>query len=165
MSFSEDIDRALTLLRARGRVSRGAIALELGIDAAYVQSICDEIVNVLQLASDDGKGILAALLPHDDGLRPQSRSVLREGRAASAAERRLLTFMFCNVASSTPLATQLDPEDLRELMLKYQSVCSTAIERYEGHISQWVGDGAFTYFGFPAAHDDDAVRAVPRSRI
>jgi class 3 adenylate cyclase len=134
--------------------------LELGADADYVQSIRDEIVEVLQLASDDGKGILTALSPDGDRFRPQEGSAIPRSRATRAAERRLLTFLFCDVVSSTPLSTRLDPEDLRELMLKYQSVCSTAIERFDGHISQWVGDGASMYFGFPEAHDDDAVRAV-----
>ena len=55
---------------------------------------------------------------------------------------------------------RLDPEDLRSLMLSYQSACGTAVERFDGHISQWVGDGAVMYFGFPEAHDDDAVRAI-----
>jgi class 3 adenylate cyclase len=152
LSFSEDIDRALRLLRARGRVSLRAIALELGVDAEYMRSIRDEIVDVLQLAHDDGKGVLTAMSPDVDGLKSLDRT--------PGAERRLLTFLFCDVVSSTPLSVRLDPEDLRELMLKYQSVCSSAIERFDGHISQWIGDGVFTYFGFPKAHEDDAVRAV-----
>jgi hypothetical protein len=33
--------------------------------------------------------------------------------AAAEAERRQLTIMFCDLVGSTPLATRLDPEDLR----------------------------------------------------
>ena len=37
---------------------------------------------------------------------------------------------------------------------------SQVIARYEGHIAQYLGDGVLVYFGYPAAHEDDAVRAV-----
>ena len=32
--------------------------------------------------------------------------------------------------------------------------------RYEGHTAQYLGDGLLVYFGYPAAHEDDAERAV-----
>src|SRR4030095_14837537 len=34
------------------------------------------------------------------------------------------------------------------------------IQRYEGHIAQYLGDGLLVYFGYPTAHEDDARRAV-----
>ena len=160
MSFSEDIDRALALLNSRGRASVKAIALELGADADYARSIRDEIVDVLQLATDNGNGILTALTQNRGAVTAHDEPAPPKPKADRAAERRLVTFLFCDVVSSTPLSMRLDPEDLRSLMLSYQSACGTAVERFDGHISQWVGDGAVMYFGFPEAHDDDAVRAI-----
>jgi class 3 adenylate cyclase len=162
VSFSEDVDRILRLLRNRGRVSLRAIALELGADTEYARSIRDEIVDVLGLARDEA-GVLTADSTEAPGSQSPAAPRRRDERLPTTAERRLLTFMFCDVVSSTPLSTRLDPEDLRELMLSYQRVCTDAIERFEGHISQWVGDGVVTYFGFPEAHEDDAVRAVHAS--
>jgi class 3 adenylate cyclase/tetratricopeptide (TPR) repeat protein len=163
VSFSEDIDRILRLLRDRRRVSLRAIALELGADADYARSIRDEIVDVLGLAQDEGAGVLTADSTEAPGSQSPAAPPRRDERFPATAERRLLTFMFCDLVSSTPLSTRLDPEDLRQLMLGYQRVCTDAIERFEGHISQWVGDGVVTYFGFPEAHEDDAVRAVHAS--
>src|SRR5207244_40857 len=34
------------------------------------------------------------------------------------------------------------------------------IERFDGHIAQYLGDGLLVYFGYPLAHEDDAQRAV-----
>jgi predicted ATPase len=34
------------------------------------------------------------------------------------------------------------------------------IQRYDGHIAQYLGDGLLVYFGYPAAHEDDAQRAI-----
>ena len=56
--------------------------------------------------------------------------------------------------------TALDPEELREVLHEYQTVCAAAIERYGGLVVRQVGDGLLVNFGFPQAHEDDAARAV-----
>jgi predicted ATPase/class 3 adenylate cyclase len=76
------------------------------------------------------------------------------------AERRHLTVMFCDLVGSTSLAHQLDPEELREVVRQYQKVCAEAINRFEGNIAQYLGDGILAYFGYPRAHEDEARRAV-----
>ncbi|MGH8064302.1 MAG: AAA family ATPase [Candidatus Entotheonellia bacterium] len=85
--------------------------------------------------------------PSTEGPRPQ-------------AERRQLTVLFCDLIDSTVLATQLDPEELREVVRAYQRVCAEVIQRFEGHIAQYLGDGLLVYFGYPQAHEDDGQRAV-----
>jgi class 3 adenylate cyclase/tetratricopeptide (TPR) repeat protein len=76
------------------------------------------------------------------------------------AERRQLTVMFCDLVGSTDLSQRLDAEDLRSVVRAYQEAASQAIQRYEGHIAQYLGDGLLVYFGYPQAHEDDAERAV-----
>ncbi len=75
-------------------------------------------------------------------------------------ERRQLTVMFCDLVGSTALAERLDPEELRDLMQAYQRACRGVIEKYDGHVAQYLGDGLMVYFGWPKAHEDDAVRAI-----
>src|SRR5262245_30802348 len=76
------------------------------------------------------------------------------------AERRHLTLLFCDLVDSTPLSAHLDPEELREVVRAYHAVCAEVIERFNGHIAQYLGDGLLVYFGYPRAHEDDAQRAV-----
>lgn len=76
------------------------------------------------------------------------------------AERRQLTVMFCDVVGSTSLSQQLDPEDLRDLLRSYQAACAAVIQRFGGHLAQYLGDGVLAYFGYPVAHGDDGERAV-----
>jgi class 3 adenylate cyclase len=76
------------------------------------------------------------------------------------AERRQLTVLFCDLVGSTALSTQLDPEEWQEVVRTYHENCAAVINRYEGHIAQYLGDGLLVYFGYPAAHEDDAQRAV-----
>ena len=76
------------------------------------------------------------------------------------AERRQLTVLFCDLVGSTRLAGQLDLEDYREVAQAYSETCAAVIERFDGHIAQYLGDGILVYFGYPYAHEDDAQRAV-----
>ena len=78
----------------------------------------------------------------------------------SEAERRQLTVMFCDLVGSTELSRKLDPEDLRELMARYQDAVAAKVTRYEGHIAKYLGDGILAYFGWPLAYEDQAERAV-----
>ncbi|HTS55005.1 MAG TPA: adenylate/guanylate cyclase domain-containing protein, partial [Burkholderiales bacterium] len=80
--------------------------------------------------------------------------------AARSPERRHITVMFCDLVGSTGLSEALDVEDLRNVMQAYQQAARAVIERYAGHIAQYLGDGLVVYFGWPAAHEDDAERAV-----
>jgi predicted ATPase/class 3 adenylate cyclase len=81
-------------------------------------------------------------------------------RGVPKAERRQLTVLFCDLMGSTVLASQLDPEEWRAVVRAYQHTCAAVIQRYDGHIAQYLGDGLLVYFGYPQAHEDDAQRAV-----
>ena len=82
------------------------------------------------------------------------------GSGMPDAERRQLTILFCDLVDSTQLASQRDPEDWREVVRAYQQTCGEVIQRFDGSIAQWLGDGLLVYFGWPQAHEDDALRAV-----
>jgi class 3 adenylate cyclase/tetratricopeptide (TPR) repeat protein len=75
-------------------------------------------------------------------------------------ERRPLTLLFSDVVDSTALSEGLDPEDLHDLLTSYRQICRDAIGRYQGHVSQFLGDGVMSYFGYPIAQEDDVVLAV-----
>jgi class 3 adenylate cyclase/tetratricopeptide (TPR) repeat protein len=89
-----------------------------------------------------------------------SASTPAEDTASSSGERRQLTVMFCDLVGSTALSEKLDPEELRTVLHGYRTACGDAITRYDGFVARYVGDGILTYFGWPAAHEEDAERAV-----
>ncbi len=80
--------------------------------------------------------------------------------AAVVGERRPLTVMFCDLVGSTELAQALDAEELPLVIGEYQNSCAQLIRSGEGYVAEYLGDGLLVYFGYPHAHDDDAVRAV-----
>ena len=87
-------------------------------------------------------------------------TVAKPEEHSGAAERRQLTVMFCDLVGSTSLSQQLDPEDLREVMRRYQDAVAGAVTRYAGHVAKYLGDGVLAYFGWPRAYEDQAERAV-----
>ena len=68
--------------------------------------------------------------------------------------------MFCDMVGSSGLSTRLDPEMQREVVSAFQAYCAGEINRLGGMVAQYLGDGVLAYFGYPAAHEDDAERAV-----
>jgi class 3 adenylate cyclase len=76
------------------------------------------------------------------------------------AERRQLTVMFCDLVGSTALSSQLDPEDLREVIGAYHHCVADTIGRFDGFVAKYMGDGVLVYFGYPRAQENDAERAI-----
>ena len=56
--------------------------------------------------------------------------------SSSDAERRQLTLMFCDLVGSTALSTELDPEDLRELINTYHTYCAERLTRFGGDVAK-----------------------------
>ena len=83
------------------------------------------------------------------------------GRAGSTAgERRVITVLFCDVANSTSMAEDFDPEEWAEVMSEAFGLLTAPIARYEGTIAKLMGDGLLALFGAPVGHEDDPRRAI-----
>ena len=54
----------------------------------------------------------------------------------------------------------MDPEDLREVIDRYQEACREVIGWFEGYIGHYVGDGILVFFGYPNDHEDIPWRGV-----
>ena len=68
--------------------------------------------------------------------------------------------LFSDLVGSTALSGRMDPEDLREIISAYQKCIAKTVQRFGGFVAKYKGDGVLVYFGYPAAHEDDAERAV-----
>ena len=176
MTFEEILDQAIAMVQRRGRVSYRTLTLQFQLNEESLEALKEELIEVHHLAVDqDGKMLVwaggssptpapaASHLPHQAIAQEDPLSYVAPPFAAPAssdAERRQLTVLFCDLVDSTRLSSQLDPEDLREVVRAYQDTCAKVIARFEGHIAQYLGDGLLVYFGYPLAHEDDAQRAV-----
>ena len=68
--------------------------------------------------------------------------------------------MFCDLVGSTAMSAELEPEELRNVVIEYQKMCQKVITRLGGHIAQYLGDGILVYFGYPKATENDANSCV-----
>jgi class 3 adenylate cyclase/predicted ATPase len=68
--------------------------------------------------------------------------------------------MFCDLADSTRLSAQLDPEEMSDVIRAYQELVTEAVRRFDGFIAKFMGDGVLVYFGYPYAQGNEAERAV-----
>ena len=85
---------------------------------------------------------------------------LPDASAPRVAERRVTSVLFADLVGFTTLSESLDPDDVRELLSRYFSVCRTVIDRYGGVVEKFIGDAVMAVWGVPTAHEDDAERAV-----
>ena len=92
--------------------------------------------------------------------RQASVQTAPEPALKDTAERRQVTVMFSDLVGSTALAARMDPEDLREVISAYQKCVAVTVDRLDGFVAKYMGDGVLVYFGYPQAHEDDAERAV-----
>ena len=80
--------------------------------------------------------------------------------AASTEERRIVTVLFADIAGSTALAEELDPEEMRSLLARYYAIARECVEEHGGTVEKFIGDAVMAVFGLPTAHGDDPDRAI-----
>jgi class 3 adenylate cyclase len=103
--------------------------------------------------------ILAATSKLGGSPTATSEPTVRVEPPQDTAERRQVTVLFSDLVGSTALSARMDPEDLREVISAYQKCVGETVNRYDGFVAKYMGDGVLVYFGYPQAHEDDAERA------
>ena len=87
--------------------------------------------------------------------------VLRDPFAVSlGGDRRHVSTLFADVRGYTAMAAEQPPETTLDLLNRYLTVVSDAVESYGGTVADLLGDGVFAFFGAPVMHSDDPQRAV-----
>jgi class 3 adenylate cyclase len=166
------------------KASAGTITMNIGVWLRglglerYEQAFRDNEIDLRvlpKLTADDLKELGVAAIGHRRLLIDAIAALRAEGagaaadnaapatpprRAATEAERRQLTVMFCDLVGSTALSAQTDPEDLAALIGAYHRAVTAQVERFSGYVAKYMGDGVLAYFGWPQAHEDDPVLAI-----
>src|SRR5262245_39505946 len=147
VTFNEVLSQTMAMLHQHGRVSYRALKRQFGIDDAYLADLTEALHFAHPHVVDEGgQGLVwtesADPLPAPPAPQSEASVVTQEPPTGERhappavlplpdAERRQLTVLFCDLVDSTALSSQLDPEDLREVVRAYQETCTKVIARFE----------------------------------
>ena len=101
------------------------------------------------------------------GTRPVSERYTRQrltetiftSKAALEGERKQITVLFADMKGSMELIADRDPEEARNILNPVLERMMESVHRYEGTVSEVLGDGIMALFGAPLAHEDHGIRA------
>jgi class 3 adenylate cyclase len=79
--------------------------------------------------------------------------------STTSGDRRIVTALFADLVDYVRMLAEHDPEVVRARVTVALGTMAAAVERFEGTREKFIGDALFAVFGWPRAHDDDAVRA------
>src|SRR5215510_13622060 len=113
------------------------------IDFSVLPELTDQHLKDLGIALGDRLKMLRAIreLSIAVSVPPQL-----EPQPQDAAERRQVTVMFSDLVGSTALSARMDPEDLREIISAYQKCVGETVQRFDGFVARYFGDGVLVYF-------------------
>ncbi|WP_170518474.1 adenylate/guanylate cyclase domain-containing protein [Ruegeria atlantica] len=74
--------------------------------------------------------------------------------------RRQVTVMFADLTGFTRLTSELDAEDMHELLNAFFAKVDHVVEKFGGRIDKHIGDAVMAVFGAPISHTNDTERAA-----
>jgi len=83
-----------------------------------------------------------------------------ESGLALGGERREITILTADIRGFTAQANKLPPEQVIEILNFYLAAVVDVINKYQGTINDFMGDGLLVFFGAPIAREDDPERAI-----
>jgi class 3 adenylate cyclase len=75
-------------------------------------------------------------------------------------ERRDITVLFCDMRGFTLLGNELAPEDIYETVNSFLEAMVGCIDKFDGTIDKFLGDGLMAFFGAPLKQENHARRAM-----
>ena len=78
---------------------------------------------------------------------------------SATSEHKQVTVLFADVVGSMKLASVLDSERFQEIMNELFNRAAAVVQRYQGTVDSFTGDGLMALFGAPVALEDHALRA------
>ena len=66
-----------------------------------------------------------------------------------ATHRRAVTVLFCDMRGFTTLSELAEPEEVMQVVREYQNALGALIDKYEGTVERFTGDGLLVLFNDP----------------
>lgn len=137
---------------------QAAIAIEITRQAESLEELnrtLEERV-ATQVAELDRMGRLRRFLPK------QLAEVVINSNDTTLLDshRREISVVFCDLRGFTAFAEIVEPEEVMSVLSGYHAAAGSLIEKYEGTLERYLGDGIMVLFNDPLPCPDPAHRAV-----
>jgi class 3 adenylate cyclase/tetratricopeptide (TPR) repeat protein len=181
MNLLEIITQVRAFLEENGRISYRILQRQFALDEEALEDIKEELIDVQQVAADDGGKVLVWLgsPPAESSAAPRVAAEAATGpvrdpaaytpahiadriltsRSALEGELKQVTVLFADVKSSMEISEQLGAETWHGILDAFFKILAERVHRYEGTVNQYTGDGIMALFGAPISHEDHAQRA------
>jgi adenylate cyclase len=93
-------------------------------------------------------------------LSPQIAKLVVSDQKLLETHRRDITAVFCDLRGFTAFAERAEPEDIISVLQDYYRCLGESIDRFEGTLQHFTGDGLLIIFNDPIPCPDPAMRAV-----
>jgi class 3 adenylate cyclase len=94
-------------------------------------------------------------------LAPQVAQLVSSGdERVLESHRREVTIVFCDLRDFTPFSETAEPEEVITVLREYHKTLGALIDKFEGTIERFAGDGLLVLFNDPLPCADPSARAV-----
>jgi len=94
-------------------------------------------------------------------LAPQVAQLISSGdERVLESHRREVTIVFCDLRDFTPFSETAEPEEVITVLREYHKTLGALIDKFEGTIERFAGDGLLVLFNDPLPCADPSARAV-----
>jgi adenylate cyclase len=164
LSLLGGVSIATRVTRPVADLARGARRIERG---DYTEPVVVEQRDELGALADSFNSMMKGLTERDQVrdllgrvVAPEVAEELLSKEIQLGGEERTVSVLFADIHGFTTLSEVEDPQRLVRILNTFLTAVSSAIEAHGGVVEEYMGDGAKALFGAPAAHADDALRAV-----
>jgi adenylate cyclase len=150
--LAKPIDHASLMARVRSMLRLKRLHDELeALNKSLEQQVAQQVADIARLAR------LRRFLP------PQIADVIASSDARHTllqSHRREVSVLFCDLRGFTAFTESNEPEEVMSVLSEYHREMCALIDRYEGMIQGFAGDGLIAVFNDPVPCNDHAKRAV-----
>jgi class 3 adenylate cyclase len=149
--LTKPVDHAALLARVRSVLRLKALHDDL---ATWNRTLEQRVAE--QVAEIERVGRLRRFLP------PQLAQLIVTSGNESVLEshRRDITVLFCDLRGFTAFAEVAEPEEVMAVLREYHTALGALIDRFEGTVERFAGDGLLVLFNDPLPCPDPSIRAV-----
>src|ERR1700730_10460765 len=149
--LTKPVDQAALVARVRSVLRLKALHDDL---AKWNRTLEQRVAE--QVAEIERVGLLKRFLP------PQlARLIVASGNeSVLESHRREVTVLFCDLRGFTAFAETAEPEDVMLVLREYHAALGVLIDKFEGTVERFAGDGLLILFSDPLPCPDPSIRAV-----